>query len=190
MNEIFDWEQVPKPPPSTPPPPPTYDADCSIFPPRSHEGLNVQEFQLQPSKPTLPNGDVADRRPLPLSVSRLQVAGKSAKQRLLLGFQALYSKLLLLLRVDSLNFSSRRVVWSFPVAAAATSGVAGVLFLMWLKRRRVAPAEKDETVLLLIRENQKKIDQLLHEITQLKELMSLQHKVPVLRSICPMCSSA
>lgn len=154
MNEIFDWEQVPEPPPSTPPPP-TYDADCSIFPPSSHEGLNVQEFQLQPSESTLPNGDVADRRLLPLSVSRLQVAGKSAKQRMLLGFQALYSKLLLLLPADSLNFSSRRVVWSFPAAAAATTGVAGVLFLLWLKRRRVAPAEKDETVLLLIRENQK-----------------------------------
>lgn len=154
MNEIFYWEQVPKQP-SPPPPPsplPTYDADCSIFPPSSHEGLQIQEFQLQP---TLPDGDVADRRRLRLSVSRLQIAGKSAKQRMLLGFQSLYSKLLLLLRVDSLNLSSRRVVWSFPTAATATTGVAGVLFLLWLRRRRVAPAEKDETVLLLIRENQK-----------------------------------
>lgn len=152
MNEIFDWEQVPEQPPSppAPPPPPLSEDDCSIFPPSNHEGLHVQGFRS--FNPPHPEGNAPDWR-LQLSVSRLRVAGESAKQRLLLGFQSLYSKLLLL-RFNSPSFSSGRVVWAFP-AATATTGVGVVLFLWWLRRRRAAPAEKDETVLLLIRENQK-----------------------------------
>lgn len=189
MNEILDWEQVtsspsPSPPSSSSPffssnkyPPPFHDDSSIVFPPSRHEGLHMHDQELHP-KPNV--GDP----PIPPCPFHLQFPGREAARcrPLLLGFQVFCSRLLVW--VNYLSFLSRRVIRSVSAsgAAASAAGIVGLLFLLGLRRRWRAAVTKRDSARLLIREMDQKINQLLHQVAQMNELLTAQHKVRVLKT--------
>ncbi|KAM7487463.1 hypothetical protein LguiB_024947 [Lonicera macranthoides] len=187
---LNEWEQIPPPYSATPNTAQWDDDDddtvvvrdtfthSSIFPPINHEGLPVIP-QPPPQQPTGEGGGKGEE----------EVGGEVGKKlRERLG--VLRSGIVRLAhRVG--NYAVCEVgLWSI---AAATSGtVALVLVLVsfcsrmqrWRRGRQRLPRREDmDNLMLLIKEKDKRINQLLLQIAQMDEILSASRRVPVFRVV-------
>ncbi|XP_058070134.1 uncharacterized protein LOC131219146 isoform X2 [Magnolia sinica] len=152
--------------------------DCSIFPPSSHEGLpisNTLDVGGAPPAAEPPPSVVIDRG---RDIGELPVQPTSRPSTFTLlrfskhQFHLIRSKLLLILRP-----LTPCPVWSFAPAAITLLGA-----LIYRCRRRALSMDKESSMLLLIRDKDEKISQLMHQITEMNKVVSARRSVPVLRS--------
>ncbi|KAG9439999.1 hypothetical protein H6P81_020164 [Aristolochia fimbriata] len=173
-----------------PPPPPVFIDDfANIFPPSCHEGLLVQ-IEPDPSSPPPSRPFWADvLQPHPSSDSRVQVRANFVR-RLKSGIGVLYTNLLIFRKNMFPCCFSRKAVLSY--SAGVAMGLFGVLLYLRRRRRPIGNdslllliREKDEKISQLLRQvaqMNEKISQLLHHIAQMNETLSAQQRIPVIRS--------
>ncbi|KAA8532927.1 hypothetical protein F0562_032956 [Nyssa sinensis] len=163
--------------------------DCSIFPPNDHEGLPVTSQDNQSvrasssaslssyysSSPSSSADEDDDVRPG-------SVAGEIGR-RLRLHLRLLSSGIYQVAYTVRNYAVCRGGFWSFVsvtgVLAALLMSLVYVKVQRW--RRRVLQQEKKDHPMLLIKEKDEKIKQLLLQIAQMNELLSSRRRVPVVR---------
>uniref|UniRef100_A0A5B7BNB7 Transmembrane protein n=1 Tax=Davidia involucrata TaxID=16924 RepID=A0A5B7BNB7_DAVIN len=153
-----------------------YLNDSSTFPPSNHEGLPItpQDNQSLHSSPSSASDEGDDG-------NAVSVAGEIGR-RLRLHLRLLSSGVYRIAFTVRNYAVCRGGFWSFVsvtgVLAALLMSLVYVNLQRW--RRRVQQENKDLPI-LLIREKDEKIKQLLLQIAQMNELLSARRRVPVLR---------
>ncbi|KAF8390172.1 hypothetical protein HHK36_024694 [Tetracentron sinense] len=153
----------------------------SVFPPSDHEGLPISSQDDLPQEEPEPESEPSS--PSPSADSRLQVVGDIAKW-FSFGFQVLCSKFIHISSSVRSYSASRGKVWiSAPTTGVVAAAMLLSMFYMMLRQsRRRSRQEKNDRLILLIKEKDEKINQLLHQISQMNEVLSARCRVPVLRS--------
>lgn len=128
--------------------------DCTVFPPRNHEGLHLQSQNQQdsPPSPSLPSSP-----PSQLDVRRTTL-GLGSTRWFIFGLHLLHSKLLAVASSFRHYAKTRSKLWSFGSGSGViTAAVLAFLYLMLRlrRRRRRSPHPWERTLdhlILLIKE--------------------------------------
>ncbi|PON68932.1 hypothetical protein PanWU01x14_092490 [Parasponia andersonii] len=171
--------------------------DFSVFPPINHENLLSKEEQHHPFPQTPPappslsfspssssslsssssfspsDSDASDPESPLASDSRLK---RSAEENwwVAIGFEVLRSKLR---RFASSAFGGngafRWKAWSF----ASGAGIAAVVVMLWSLCMWARLQRRQESLRLIVKEKDEKINKLLHQIAQMNELLIARHRL-------------
>ncbi|PON70359.1 hypothetical protein TorRG33x02_257250 [Trema orientale] len=174
--------------------------DFSVFPPINHENLLSKEEQQDPFPQTPPappslsfspssssslssslsssssfspsDSDASDPESPLASDSRLKISAEE-NWWVAFGFEVLRSKLR---RFASSAFGGngafRWKAWSFTSGA----GIAAVVVMLWSLFMRARLRRRQESLRLIIKEKDEKINKLLHQIAQMNELLIARHR--------------
>ncbi|KAL5722962.1 hypothetical protein ACHQM5_006415 [Ranunculus cassubicifolius] len=158
------------------------EEDFSVFPPSHHENLHLHPHQQHHQENRLTEiklfdvDEDAQSQQGPF-ISRLGVTKDVVKMRLKLGFEIVSSKISYILSL----VRARGGIRSFGSVASVT--VAMVVSLWYLRWRKVRGGEdKIDRLMVLVRCQDEKISQLLHQISYLNDLLSARRSIPVLKS--------
>nr|DAD31345.1 TPA_asm: hypothetical protein HUJ06_010196 [Nelumbo nucifera] len=143
-----------------------YGDDCTVFPPRKHEGLlpddqRQEEEELESEPPSPPSGaDVEDlTHPRQPSDSRLRVVEHIVKC-LNLGFELFYYKVFSIVSSVRTSCSAgSRAIWSFASSTGAAATLMLSLFFLRVhqRRRRLRQERKDHIILLLKQQDEVRV---------------------------------
>ncbi|XP_057948022.1 uncharacterized protein LOC131143746 [Malania oleifera] len=158
-------------------------SDCSAFPPSQHEGLGVPSENFQAPEQLISPSPAAAASDL-LSASGGGRRGEIMRSFLRLHLELLSSRVHRMASAVRYYAAGREGRWSVGMAAA---GAAAALLLTLLcskvrrRRRRRLQREAWDRLMLLVREKDEKISQLMLQVAQMSEILSARRKVPVFR---------
>ncbi|KAF2325422.1 hypothetical protein GH714_028550 [Hevea brasiliensis] len=160
--------------------------DLSIFPPSYHEGLQLPQPSPTPppDSPTLSRAssvavcstEAGEGLSLPSDSISKPSAGNEIGKRLRLRFEILRSGIF---RIAS-RARGRGGFWSFASVSVVVA-TAVLLYSRVQRWRQWIRKESENRLIHLIKEKDQKISQLLVQIAQMNEMISVRKKIPVTR---------
>ncbi|KAL3511089.1 hypothetical protein ACH5RR_030490 [Cinchona calisaya] len=157
--------------------------DCAIFPPSNHQDLPV----VSPNKDPLIEGQEQLFHPSSSSDGEVEKKAAGSWIRSRLGFLSSWIDKIVSRRRSNRAVFRTSIIWLFASAATGVGAMVLVVVLCKIiirraKRwQRLVQPENKQHLILLIKDKDQKINQLVLQLAQLNGLLSARRRVPVLQ---------